>query len=211
MKDVLNKLNIYDQFGYILVGLFQLMIIYITYLIIEDLTINNLFNIELSVIGSLGLTFICYFLGHIIQALANIFTKENKDNNEFNKDILERGKNFFNLEKSISNSKVFTYCYLYSLSNDFSGHISLFNSIHSFYRGLYMSASISAVVYLGLVIPMKFMKDIELYSDLWFWIVFLLLVGQAFLFRNRRKRFFKYLGDKTLITFDILMKGKVRE
>ncbi len=208
MKNVIERLNIYDQFGYILVGLYQLIIMYIAYLIIQGLKISELFSIELNVVSSLVITFICYFLGHIIQALANIFTKENKDNNEFNQEILENGKVFFGLDDNIPNSKVFNYCYLYSLSNDISGHISLFNSLHSFYRGLYMSALISSIFFFFILILSFFLKDFLIYSNLWFWITLILLIGQTILFRNRRKRFFKYLGDKTLITFDILMRQK---
>lgn len=208
MKNVIDKLNIYDQFGYILVGLYQLIIIYITYLLIQGLKFSELFGIDLSVVSSLVITFICYFLGHIIQALANIFTKENKENNEFHQEILKNGKVFFGLDDNMPNSKAFNYCYLYSLSNDFSGHISLFNSLHSFYRGLYMSALISSIFFIFLLVLSFFLKDLVIFSNFWFWISLILLIGQTILFRNRRIRFFKYLGDKTLITFDILMKKK---
>lgn len=72
MKETLSKLSIYDHFGYILVGLYQILLVYLLLCLLEVLNwgdILKFIKIESSVI----VLIISYFLGHIIQAISNLF------------------------------------------------------------------------------------------------------------------------------------------
>lgn len=216
MKETLSKLSIYDHFGYILVGLYQILLVYLLLCLLEVLNwgdILKFIKIESSVI----VLIISYFLGHIIQATSNLFEgllskkllKDEEDKKEKGNDqfiyVYEKAKRFFNLPDEIKQKNVFQYCYLYALSNDLGGQIALFNSSYSFYRGLFISSSINFIIILMLGVSSFFIPQTAfLKTDFLFYLFIILNIAIIFLFYNRKERFFKYFGEKVLINFDII-------
>lgn len=228
MKSITSKFNLYDHFGYILVGLYQIIIGYILLSLIFKIPfpdIPKLFKLEYTI----GLILFSYFVGHIIQSLSNFFenllsrkitkkifkkTKSEEDKkNEKNNDlkfIEEKAKKFFELPENIKQKYIFKYCQLYALSDDFSGHVALFNSMYSFYRGFFIASLLSLII--GLVVLfLSFFYSIvsHIKTDLIFWLFILVEIFLLWIFNKRKNRFWDYMGEKTLITFDILSKNKL--
>ena len=73
MNNLGLKFNIYDQIGYLLVGAIGLLVIYFNSILL-DISYSPKFNLSTIIIW----TIIAYFLGHLVQAIANIFVKEKK-------------------------------------------------------------------------------------------------------------------------------------
>ncbi len=216
MKETLSKLSIYDHFGYILVGLYQILLVYLLLCLVKVLNwgdILEFIKIESSVI----ILIISYFLGHIIQAVSNLFegllsknfSKGEDDKKEKGDDqfayIYEKAKKFFNLPNEIKQKILFQYCYLYALSNDLGGQIALFNSTYSFYRGLFISSLINFIILLIFGLSSFFIQQMAfLKINFLFYLFIILNMAIVFLFYNRKERFFKYFGEKVLINFDII-------
>lgn len=205
MNKIISKFNVYDQMGYILVGLYQIIFSYSLFLFFQGKDFSNVagfFDIKNSIL----VIFSSYFIGHVIQAVTNILVKEKK--NEKNNDldyIFENAREFFVLPKKIKTKDIFQYCYLVSLSNDFSGHVSLFNSMYSLYRGLFVSSAIHFFSYLTVAVLALIFGYV---LPIWIYLVILFSLIVTLLFYNRKERFFKYFGEKVLISFDILSKKK---
>ena len=216
MKETLSKLSIYDHFGYILVGLYQILLVYLLLCLVKVLNwgdILEFIKIESSVI----ILIISYFLGHIIQAVSNLFEgllsknfskgeddKKGKGDDQFAY-IYEKAKKFFNLPNEIKQKIIFQYCYLYALSNDLGGQIALFNSTYSFYRGLFISSLINFIILLIFGLSSFFIQQMAfLKINFLFYLFIILNMAIVFLFYNRKERFFKYFGEKVLINFDII-------
>ncbi len=216
MNDLTLKFNLYDHFGYIMVGLHQILLIFLLLCLLKLLNFVNILEfvkIESSVI----ILIVSYFLGHIIQAVSNLFdgllskkfSKGEEDKKEKGNDqfiyIYEKAKKFFNLPNEIKQKIVFQYCYLYALSNDLGGQIALFNSSYSFYRGLFISSSINFAILLILGMSSFFIQQTAfLKTNFLFYLFIILNFAIVFLFHNRKERFFKYFGEKVLINFDII-------
>lgn len=212
MNQIQEKFNLYDHLAYILVGLYQIFVLGILYLLISSSSSNNLINL-LRLEFSFTIILIAFLLGHLIQATSNIFEKWEKTKKEeesvFSSFIMKRSRIFFHLPKKIEDKDVWQYCYLYSLSNDFSGHIALFNSLHSLYRGFWIASFIAFIVSLlamTLQIIVFITTKYKQYPDWRLGIYILATFGFSLLFNIRKKRFFVYLGKKVLIAFDILSK-----
>jgi len=216
MNDLTSKFNLYDHFGYIMVGLYQIFLIFLLLCLLKLLNFVNILEfvkIESSVI----ILVISYFLGHVIQAISNLFEvllskkfskgeedKKEKGNDQFAY-IYEKAKKFFNLPNGLKQKIVFQYCYLYALSKDLGGQIVLFNSSYSFYRGIFISSSINFVILLTLGVLSFFIEQVAfLKTDILFYLLIVSNAAIVFLFYNRKERFFKYFGEKVLINFDII-------
>ena len=218
MQEITKKFGLYDHWGYIITGLYQICVMYIPYCLVAGVEIRSIlgiFKIENSIALLLG----SYLVGHLVQAISNIFDKwESRKKNEKNKNfafVVEKGRKFFDLPLELSDREVWQYCYLYALSNDFSGHVLLFNSMHSLYRGFWVAsglgflfgAAVTIIQLVSFAIDKFFTKTGNYNFPSWTLIVF---IGITFvfyvLFNRRKKRFFEYMGEKTLITFDILSK-----
>ena len=220
METITQKFNLYDHLAYILVGLYQFIVMAFILCFLGIFSFSEIWSI-FKAEYVFGLIFGSYLLGHLVQGISNIFDKwEKKKKEEEKKElefVIQDAKDFFDLPKELSGKTVWQYCYLYALSNDFSGHISLFNSLHSLYRGLWISSSLAFIASSIILISQIILLFLKLYwstslsfpLDLWLFIFALFMLVFAILFNRRKKRFFDYMGEKTLITFDILKKKKL--
>lgn len=198
---VFSRLNLYDQIGYLMVGsVAALVAVFDAKLFcgfqLPDLNINN-FIIWFVVV---------YFLGHLIQALANLINKipllnflvkENKEEfSDEQKETLEEAKEFFKL-KSKNNSYVWNVCYLYTLSKDATGQIQAFNAYYSMYRGWLITFLLQSIFLLYILIKEFSISNLGLFS---------ISTVIALILYMRSKRFWKYLTTKVLQIY-ILVKN----
>lgn len=195
MNDFLNKISLYDQLGYIAVGgMFYGFVWY-------DL---SYFNIKLDTIASntFMVAVIVYFLGHMAQAIANQFIKENKTTySETSEKILTDIKTYFSVPNS-SDGEAWNICYLWAIGNDKTGHINAFNANYGLYRGWSVVLTMQAIVFFSLIIYEATNCNFIL-SNL-IGLIACSLFGLLAL--KRSKRFYKYLGDKVFQTF--IIQGK---
>ena len=98
-KQIFSKFNVYDQVGYLLVGSIGLLVMYL------DTVLLNYefpkFDLKTAIIWLV----VVYFLGHIIQAVANVIIREKKEDfNKQEKRILDIAEEFFGI-KELSDEK----------------------------------------------------------------------------------------------------------
>lgn len=193
---ILSKFNIYDQIGYLLVGSIALLVVIFNLFLfrkggfIPDFTTQNF----------LAWFIVAYFLGHTMQAIANVFVKENKtDFSDSEKKILEKAKEYFKTDKQ-SLSEIYLLCYMLSFAKDITGQIQSFNAYYSLYRGWFMVFALNSLFAI-------FQVFLNWFSFLYV-LIFAFSVLLAWLFYKRSKRFYFYLRGKTLQTFIIISKNK---
>ena len=194
-QQIFSKFNVYDQIGYLLVGSIGLLIIYL-----DTILLNYKFpkfDLETVIIWLI----VAYFLGHIIQAVANVIIREKKEDfNEQEKRILDIAEEFFGI-KDLSDGEIWNLCYMTALAKDITGQITSFNAYYSLYRGWLMVFTIESVFLLVYVILFFSLPTI-----IWLMVSFLLVV----LFYRRSKRFYDYLRAKVLQTFIIIKTLKLQ-
>lgn len=188
-QQIFSKFNVYDQIGYLLVGSIGLLVIYL-----DTILLNYKFpkfDLKTAIIWLI----VAYFLGHIIQAVANVIIREKKEDfNKQEKRILKIAEEFFGM-KELSDGEIWNLCYMTALAKDISGQVSSFNAYYSLYRGWLMIFTIESVFLLVCVILF-----FSLPTLIWLIVSFLLVV----LFYRRSKIFYKYLRAKALQTFLII-------
>jgi hypothetical protein len=120
MNQAFSKLNLYDQIGYLLVGSIALLVIYFDFFILNiSFSSFNLTTLPLWIV-------VGYFLGHIIQAIANVFIREEKENfSNREKELLNTARSYFNLEK-FSDSEIWNLCYMLTSAKDITGQVKSF-------------------------------------------------------------------------------------
>lgn len=188
-KQIFSKFNVYDQIGYLLVGSIGLLVMYL------DTVLLNYkfpkFDLKTAIIWFI----VAYFLGHIIQAVANVIIREKKEDfNKQEKRILDIAEEIFGI-KELSYGEIWNLCYMTALAKDVTGQISSFNAYYSLYRGwliIFIIESVFLLIYLILFFSLT--------SIAWLVVSFLLVV----LFYRRSKRFYRYLRVKVLQTFLII-------
>lgn len=190
---ILPKFNFYDQLGYILVGGIALFAIFFDIWILE-------YQIpEISDVDFFALLVIAYFLGHVIQSLANLFIKEKR--NDFSKqdqEILNIAREKFNLKEKTDN-EIYRFVIMVSLGKDFSGQVESFNAYYGLYRGWLIVFVIQSIFLLGYSIFSFSPKNL---------IFLIAAITVAILMYLRMKRFYKYSREKTLQTFLIISKSE---
>ena len=72
-QQIFSKFNVYDQIGYLLVGSIGLLVIYLDAVLLSYEFPK--FDLKTAIIWLI----VAYFLGHVIQAVANVFIKEKKE------------------------------------------------------------------------------------------------------------------------------------
>lgn len=225
MNKLISKFNLYDHLGYLFVGIYQIISLYILISITQSKEFPDL-SLFIALENSIGLLIVSYFVGHLVQGISNFFDNlinlnvfrrlfkkvksENDKKEEAKKQwefITNKAKDFFQLPQNIKRSQIFKYCHLYALSNDFSGHVSLFNSMYSFYRGFFISTLLNLlfvlIFWINALIQNQF--NTPYIASLFYWFTFI-QIFLCWIFKNRKNRFWDYMGEKTLITFDILSK-----
>jgi len=188
-QQIFSKFNVYDQIGYLMVGSIGLLVIYL-----DTILLNYKFpkfDLKTAIIWFI----VAYFLGHIIQAIANVIIREKKEDfNKQEKRILDIAEEFFGI-KDLSDGEVWNLCYMTALAKDITGQIASFNAYYSLYRGWLMVFTIETVFLIVYAILFFSLPII-----IWLMVSFLLVV----LFYRRSKRFYNYLRAKVLQTFLII-------
>lgn len=188
-QQIFSKFNVYDQIGYLMVGSIGLLVIYL-----DTILLNYKFpkfDLKTAIIWFI----VAYFLGHIIQAIANVIIREKKEDfNKQEKRILDIAEEFFGI-KDLSDGEIWNLCYMTALAKDITGQITSFNAYYSLYRGWLMVFTIETVFLIVYVILFFSLPTI-----IWLMVSFLLVI----LFYRRSKRFYNYLRAKVLQTFLII-------
>ena len=179
-----------------MVGSVGLLVLAFSFYLFEVAYVIPSFNLD----NSLMWFIVAYLFGHVLQAGANIFVKENKVNfSDSEKEILERVSVYFNVAKQ-SWGEVYSLCYMSSSAKDITGQVQSFNAYYSLYRGWMILFGLNSISMLILNIMH------------WFFIgylsFFVLSIILTWLFYNRSKRFYGYLRAKTLQTFLINITNK---
>lgn len=194
-QQIFSKFNVYDQIGYLMVGSIGLLVIYL-----DTILLNYKFpkfDLKTAIIWFI----VAYFLGHIIQAIANVIIREKKEDfNKQEKRILDIAEEFFGI-KDLSDGEIWNLCYMTALAKDITGQITSFNAYYSLYRGWLMVFTIETVFLIVYVILFFSLPTI-----IWLMVSFLLVV----LFYRRSKRFYNYLRAKVLQTFLIIKTLKLQ-
>ena len=188
---IFSKFSFYDQLGYILVGSITLLITFFDVWILKY-QVPKMSGVDLVV-----LVIIAYFLGHLIQSLANLVIKEKRDDfSEQEKKILNIARENFNLKEK-SDNEVYRFVNMISLAKDFSGQVEAFNAYYSLYRGwliVFVAQSIFLLYYFIFI------------GNFGSLILLLISIIVSILFYLRLKRFYRYSREKTLHTFLIISK-----
>ncbi len=194
-QQIFSKFNVYDQIGYLLVGSIGLLVIYLDAVLLSYEIPK--FDLKTAIIWLI----VAYFLGHVIQAVANVFIKEKKEDfNEQEREILKTAEEFFGI-KVLSEGEIWNLCYMTALAKDITGQINSFNAYYSLYRGWLMIFTIESAFLLVCVI-----LSFSLPTMIWLIVSSLLVV----LFYRRSKRFYNYLRAKVLQTFLIIKTLKLQ-
>lgn len=194
---IFSRFNLYDQIGYLLVGGIALLVVISDFYLLGNKVVIP--QIKINVSNFIIWVLIAYFVGHIFQAVANIFIQEKRiDFSESEKEILNQVKNYFKIEKQSFN-ELYSVCYMFSLAKDITGQVQSFNAYYSLYRGWFMIFVFQSVFLL-------FFMTIN-WFNLWYLILFITSILIMILFFKRMKRFYQYARSKTLQTFFILSKN----
>ena len=197
---VFSRFNIYDQFGYLFVGSIALLSIAFDLFLLKKLD-SSLASSVFSNQNFLALLPLAYFMGHIVQAIANIIIRENKaDFSDSEKKTLEEARKYFDVgNKSLQ--EIYPLCYMFSFAKDTTGQIQAFNAYYGLYRGWGIVFGLNSL----------FMLYIVVYN--WFSLlnISILVISTilTWLIHKRSKRFYFYSRQKTLQIFTIVSKGKL--
>lgn len=198
MQDkILSKFNVYDHFGYILVGAISLLVTTFNLYLFNKQSLIPSFDFQNFILWLM----LAYLLGHVFQAIANIFIKENKTEfSEVDKDILNEAIKYFGV-KTENYNQVYSLCYLLATSKDISGQVQSFNAYYSLYRGWFVVFLMETIFFF--VVWQKIPNNSTLL------ILGFISLMIATLFYKRSKRFYEYSRAKTLQTFLIVKKLKL--
>jgi hypothetical protein len=179
------------------VGSIALFVMAVDFFLFDKISLLPSFSISNFIVWFI----VAYFLGHIIQAIANIIVKENKsDFSESEKEILEQAKSYFNIKEYTLN-ELYSLCYMLSSVKDVTGQVQSFNTYYSLYRGWFV-IFIFESLFLLIVLIIN-----------WFTYKYLLIlvvsIFLSILFFRRLKKFYKYSRSKTLQTFILIKSSKL--
>lgn len=194
-----SKFNIYDQFGYLMVGSIGLIVMALDLYMLKMTNYLPLFNTQ---------TFFCwfigsYFMGHVFQSISNIkiFKFDTDDNRsnflESEKEILTQAKEYFAVDQQSWN-ELYLLCYMLATAKDITGHVQTFNAHYSLYRGWFIIFLIESVISFVLSIKYRFQFN--------FILLLIISICLTYLFYRRSNKFYKYSRAKTLQTFILVKK-----
>lgn len=183
---VFSRFNIYDQFGYLLVGGIALLCIAFDLFLLEELD-SALATSVFSNKNFLVLLPLAYFMGHIVQAIANIIIRENKtDFSDSEKKTLEEAKKYFEAENQ-SMQEIYLLCYMFSFAKDTTGQVQAFNAYYGLYRGWGIVFGLNSLFMLYLVIYRFSPLSI---------LILVISISSTWLIHKRSKRFYLYSRQK---------------
>ncbi len=198
MSEFLNKISLYDQLGFIVVGgIFYAFLGY-------DLAYFSL-DLKKLTDSALEIGVAVYFLGHVAQAIANVLIRENKEGFSIpQQEVLGRVKQYFTSPQA-TDGQAFSLCYLWATGVDKTGHISEMNAKYGLYRGWATVLFLQSLFYLIVLICSIAQTSIQeaWQTDKALFIGLMFCAPVAFLMLRRSWRFYKLIGDKTLQTFVI--------
>jgi hypothetical protein len=198
-QKVFSKFNLYDQIGYLMVGAVALLLIVFngSYFFQATFPLLNIDNF-------LAWFIVAYFLGHLIQGIANLITdieqlrflipESKSDFDETEKEILQQAKEYFKLEKQ-NDSKLWNLCYMFANAKDLTGQVQAFNSYYSLYRGWFVIFCLETIF----IVP--FFAISFSWTTL---VIFLISLLFTIIFRRRLTRFWNYTRNKVLETFIVV-------
>lgn len=147
---------------------------------------------------------IAYFLGHIIQAIANVITatpglkkilQEEKGNySSEDKRILDGARARFHREQA-TDAEAFRLCMIFANAHDIADQVKSFNAYYSLCRGWFVVFFLQSLFLIGTFIASA--TSIKL-------LLLLLSTAIALLTRRRAKRFWNYFRQKVLETFVVV-------
>ena len=196
MADFLNKISLYDQLSFIVVG--GIFYAFLGYdLLYFGLELKKLLDSLLEV----GVAI--YFLGHVAQAIANVSLKDKKGVfTASQQTILDRVKIHFSIP-GCSYSEAFGICYLWAVGVDKTSHVAEMNAKYGLYRGWFVVLLLQSIFYIGVFIYEFFTSQDQgscQFNKAYF-IGMLFTIPLSILMLNRSRRFFKLTGEKTFQTF----------
>jgi len=198
---IFSKFNLYDQIGYLMVGAVVLLLLVFNASYFFQATTPP-FNLDTFLVWFI----VAYFLGHLIQGIANLINsikllrfllpedKENFDDKQ--KEVLGQAKEYFELQKQ-DESRLWNFCYMFASAKDITGQVQAFNSYYSLYRGWLIVFILEALFLLYLLISNYDWKTL---------LLFITSVFLAIIFYRRSKRFWNYTRNKVLETFIVVKK-----
>jgi hypothetical protein len=219
MGNFFDKLSIYDQLGYIMVGFYALGITGVFLVIFGRLDIGYILTISDSdnfILVLLVMIVVGFIFGHLIQALSNfvrefmgVVAPEDAKAKERLPEIYEEARKYFKLSDEVSAGMVFHYCYLYTLWYDNIGQVSTFMSLNVFYKGLFTATGLGLIG--GLVLIMIELMRLTiggavLFSTVWLLLYVAILGIFALVLRHRMNQFYDLATEKTLIMFHLLLR-----
>lgn len=198
---IFSKFNVYDQIGYLMVGAIALLLFIFNATYFFQTTIPQ-FSLDTFLVWFI----IAYFLGHLIQGIANLinsikvlrfFVPEDKENfDDKQKEVLEQAKEYFGLQKQDEN-RLWNFCYMFANAKDITGQVQAFNSYYSLYRGWLIVFILESLFLLYFLISAYDWKTLLLFLTSGF---------LAIIFYRRSRRFWNYTKNKVLETFIVVKK-----
>lgn len=199
MNEITPKFNIYEQLGYLSTGGILVILVVFSNSFLK----LGLPSIILNVGNLLIWILIVYFLGHLLQSMTNFLAKiwiikywfeENKGRKTENQESITKDiKQKFNLGEN-ADSEAWEICYLFSLSKDETNQINQFNSQYGMYRGWSLIFLINGLGYLVIFFVTKLDSPLIL-------LISIISLFVSYLFRQRSKRFWQYIGAKVYATY----------
>jgi len=187
-----SKFSLYDQVGYLLVGSVLLLLVALDLMVLGR---NDLIP-EFALQNALVWIIIAYLVGHIVQAVANIVVREDKDNySEADRKVLDHVKDYF-AHTEWTDREAFQHCYIWSCGRDIAGQVTAFSAYYSLYRGWFVLFFAETLFLLFGLLKYGFS-----------WTALLIVLGSGgitVLMYYRRKIYWDYVTTKTLQTFVVV-------
>lgn len=213
IKELTSNLTLYDHIGYLFVGTIGLFLIGLDLflwgglfgvVIWDNLPTRYISSLNLGTF--LGWFIVAYFLGHLIQAIANVFVREPVDQySESEMEILDMAKAHFQLDKQ-SNKDIFQFCYMTAAANDTTGLVAIYLAHYGLYRGWYILFSLESIFLAALLLAALLIIQLYHWSMMFLFVFPVISILIALLFKRRATRFYKYFRGTVLQTFTILKK-----
>lgn len=189
MNNMLSKLSLYDQVGYLLVGSIALLVAY------ADTVILGMPFPAFTAANLVIWFIVAYFFGHVTQAIANLIIREKKDTfSEKEQEILNIGREYLGVTKA-TDSDTWQLCYMLASAKDVTGQVQTFNAFYSLYRGWAVVFGVETFLMTGYTIMSFSITKL---------VMTLCSLALSLLFYRRQKRFSEYFRSKVLQTVLLL-------
>ena len=206
LKELFNKLNLYETLGYFLVGSMFLTLMYFNNVLLKNIQFN-LHDFKNEVL--IPVLLLSYFFGHLIQAISNIifdiiskfipYLKEQNTFSEAEVSLLEEVRIHFNLASNIKDKTIWGNLMTYAKKNDYIGEVNRFNSYYSLYRGWAIVFFINSFLLSAQFMYLRW--NWYSYKQFWFFLILNLIISIIFI--KRSKRFWNYTKYKVFQSYKL--------